>query len=83
MELWYYIFEVKYYDDYETPWVKREDRGIICAPNKKTVIEKLEAYFGDNIYDVRVYDVEMDTNEILLEKNFPGIIGMMENPKEE
>ena len=82
MELWYYIFEIKYYDDYETPYVKREGRGIICAPNKKTVIEKLENYFGDNIYDVRVYDVEMDTNEILFEKNFPGIIEMMENPKE-
>lgn len=84
MELWYYIFEVGYYDDCEDPWVKREELGIICAPDKKTVIERLENYFGKNsICDVRIYDVEMDTNEILFERNFPGLIEIMEHPKED
>jgi len=79
MELWYYLFDVKYFDG-----MKGEDRGLICAPNKKTVLEKLEDCFGsDSIYDIRIYDVQMDTGEILFEDYFPGIIKMMENPKED
>lgn len=82
MELWYYLFEVKFYDDYDTPWENRTERGLICAPNRIAVMERLENYFGEHIYDIRIYDVNMDTNEILLERNFPGLIEMMENPIE-
>lgn len=82
MELWYFIFDIRFYDDYDTPWKKCHERGIICALNKAAVMNKLEEWYGDHIYDIRIYDVDMDTNEILLERNFPGLIEMMENPIE-
>ena len=80
MQLWYFLFDVKFYDDYDIPWEECHERGVICAENKGAAMKKLEQWFGDHIFDVRIYDVDMDTNEILLEKNFPGIIEMMENP---
>lgn len=80
MELWYYLFEVKFYDDYDTQ--DRTERGLICAPNMPTVMTRLIDWYGEHIYDIRIYNVEMDTNEILLERNFPGLIEMMENPIE-
>lgn len=83
MELWYFIFDVKYYDDYDDNYEKCHERGVICAENKSAVLERLEQWYGkDNIYDMRIYDVDMDTNEILLERNFPGLIDMLENPIE-
>lgn len=82
MELWYYLFEVKFYDDYDTPWEDRTERGLICAPNMTAVMTRLIDWYGEHIYDIRIYNVEMDTNEILLERNFPGLIEMMENPIE-
>lgn len=82
MEYYYYIFEIKYYDDDD--YKERHERGIICAQSKGAIVEKLENYFGARcIFDLRIYDVNMDTEEILFERNFPGIIEMMENPKED
>lgn len=82
MEFYYYLFEVKFYDDYEIPWKDCHERGVICADSRATVINRLEQWYGNHIYDVRIYDVDMDTNEILLERNFPGLIEMLENPIE-
>ena len=82
MEFYYYIFEIKYYDD-GNDYKEREERGVICASSKADIIEKLEQWFGkNNIYDIRIYDVNMDTNEILFENNFPGLIELLENPVE-
>lgn len=79
-ELWYFIFEVKFYE--EETCEKKSERGIICADNKINIMKRLEDWYGDCIYDVHIYDVDMDTNEILFERNFPGLIEMMENPVE-
>ena len=81
MELGYYLFNVKFYDnDGNTPWEDTHERGLICAPDMMTVMTRLNEWYGDYIYDIRIYDVDIDTNEILLERDFPGIIEVMENP---
>ena len=52
MEFYYYIFEIKYYDD-GNDYKEREERGVICASSKADIIEKLEQWFGkNNIYDI-------------------------------
>lgn len=82
MEMWYFIFEVRYYDEYDN-YEPAHDEGIICAPDRATVMERLERWYGsDNIYEIRIRDVEMDTNEILFERNFPGLVDMLKNPIE-
>ena len=81
-ELWYYIFDVKFYDDAED-YTKARESGIICAETKIDAMQRLDNWFGiNNIYDIHIYDVEMDTNEILFERNFPGLIKLMKNPVE-
>lgn len=79
-ELWYYLFQVHFYDEY-ADFEKRIERGVMCAESKVKVMEKLEQWYGENnIYNIRIYDVDMDTNEILFEKNFPGLIDLLEWP---
>lgn len=80
---WYYIFEIGYYDEYED-FEKRKERGLICARSKSDVAGILETWYGGdgNIYSMEIYDVNMDTNEILFERNFPGLIQIAENPIE-
>lgn len=82
-ERWYYIFEVGYYDEYED-FEKRKECGLICARGKSDVAGILETYYGGdgNIYSMEIHDVNMDTNEILFERNFPGLIQLVENPIE-
>ena len=82
MELWYFIFEVYYYDECDN-YDAAHDSGVICAPDKAAVLKQLENYYGkNNVYDIRIRDVEMDTNEILFERNFPGLIDKLQNPIE-
>ena len=81
MEYYYYIFEIKYYDA-DKDYKEISERGVICAQSKSAIVEKLEHWFGAEIFDLRIYDVNMDTEEILFERNFPGLIEMMENPIE-
>lgn len=82
-ERWYYIFEIGYYDECEN-FEKRRERGLICAHSKSEVASILETWYGGdgNIYSMEIYDVNMDTNEILFERNFPGLIDLVENPIE-
>ena len=82
-ERWYYIFDIGYYDECEH-FRKRKERGLICARSKSDAANILETWYGGdgNTYSIEIHDVNMDTNEILFERNFPGIIDMMENPIE-
>ena len=82
-ERWYYIFEIGYYDECEN-FEKRKERGLICARSKSEVAGRLETWYGGdgNIYSMEIHDVDMDTNEILFERNFPGLIQLVENPIE-
>lgn len=82
-ERWYYIFEIGYYDEYED-FEKRKEHGLICARGKSDAAGILETYYGGdgNIYSMEIHDVNMDTNEILFERNFPGLIQLVENPIE-
>lgn len=82
-ERWYYIFDIGYYDECEN-FEEREERGLICARSKSDVAGILETYYGGdgNIYSMEIHDVNMDTNEILFERNFPGLIQLVENPIE-
>lgn len=80
MELGYYFFEVKFYD--EETYELCEERGIICAESFSEVVEKLHWYFGRSINDIHVWYVEMDTNEFLFEKNFPGLMDLISRPVE-
>ena len=82
-ERWYYIFNIGYYDECEN-FEKRRESGLICARSKSDVAGILETWYGGdgNIYSIEIYDVNMDTNEILFERNFPGLIQLVENPIE-
>ena len=85
-ERWYYIFDIGYYDEFEN-FEERKERGLICARCKSDVASILETWYGGdgddgNIYSMEIYDVNMDTNEILFERNFPGLIDLVENPIE-
>lgn len=82
-ERWYYIFEIGYYDECER-FEKRKERGLICARSKSDAASILETWYGGdgNIYSMEIHDVNMDTNEILFERNFPGLIQLVENPIE-
>ena len=85
-ERWYYIFDIGYYDEFEN-FEERKERGLICARCKSDVASILETWYGGdgddgNIYSMEIHDVNMDTNEILFERNFPGLIDLVENPIE-
>lgn len=77
----YFFFEVKFYD--EETYELCSDRGILYADSFNYALEILQGWYGVRaLEDVHIWFVQIDTEEILLERNFPGIMNLLSNPIE-
>lgn len=66
----FFFFDVAYYDDGNVD----RDRGILYADDFRDAYDRIERYFGKDIEDIHIWLVNIDTNEFLFERNFPGLM---------
>lgn len=79
MNMGYFYFEIGYYEN--DTYGDKQEKGIVCASSISDVWEKMNKWFP-NIFDFHTWDVDMNTEEVLFESDFPGLMSLIKRNTE-